>query len=71
MCKKFSEVSVKMKKRIKKGSSYFERPELYSDSPDRLRKKAVPKKRKKVMLDKIRVIDPEELDELDVDDYED
>jgi hypothetical protein len=52
-----------MKKRIKKGSSYFEKREPDSEAINRLRKKTVTKKRDKVYFNKLRDYDPDEIEE--------
>jgi len=52
-----------MKKRIKKGSSYFERREPDADAISHLRKKLTTKKREKINFNKLRDYDLDEIEE--------
>ncbi len=52
-----------MKKRIKKGSSYFERREPDADTISHLRRKLTTKKREKINFNKLRDYDLDEIEE--------
>ena len=52
-----------MKKRIKKGSSYFEKREPDANAIGRLRKREVTRKKEKVVFNKFRDYDLDEIEE--------